>query len=68
MKTLVSRLGLLNTPTASLKRGNTAPPHTHTRTNECLRYDTKPSDGKGQDLELSGIWNTLSFPLLLALL
>ena len=36
---LPSRLGLQNTPTASLQRGKTPP-------NECPGYDTKQSDGE----------------------
>ena len=38
---LPSRLGLENTPTASLQRGKTSPPH-----NKCPVYDTKQSDGE----------------------
>ena len=54
-----SRLGLLNTPTASLQRGKTPP------TNECPRYDTKQCDGEVQlMLELLGMWSTPSLPSL----
>ncbi len=52
-----SRLGLKNTLTASLQRGN--PP-----TNKCPGYDTKQSDGEVPVmLELWGMWSTPSLPL-----
>ena len=56
---LLSRLGLLNTLTASLQRSKTAP-------NECAGYDTKQSDGEVP--VMLGIWgmqSTPSLPLLL---
>ena len=49
-----SRLGLLNTPTASLQRGKSP-------LNECPGYDMKQSDGEVPILKL---WSTLSWPLL----
>ena len=56
---LPSRLGLKNTPTASLQRGKTPPP------NECPGYDTKQSDGEVPAvLELCGMWSTPSLTLL----
>ena len=59
---LPNRLGLLNTPTASLQRGKIPP-------NEFPVYDTKQSDCEVPVmLEIWGMWSTLSFPLLLGLL
>ena len=56
---LPSRLGLQNTPTASLQRGKTPP-------NLCPGYDTKESDGEAPVmLKLWGMWSTTSLPLLL---
>ena len=55
----INRLGLWNTPTASLQRSKT-PPHIHTP-NECLGYDTKLSYGEASVmLELWGMQSTLS--------
>ena len=55
---LPSRLGLQNTPTASLQRGKTPP-------NECPGYDTKQSDGEVPAMqELRGIRSAPSLPLL----
>ena len=57
MLTLPSRLGLQNTLTAPLQRGN--PP------NECPAYDTKQSDGEVPAvLELWGMRSTPSLPSL----
>ena len=57
-----SRLGLQNTPTASLQRGKTPP-------NECPAYDTKQSDGEASVmLELWGMQSTSSLPSLSGLL
>ena len=56
---LPSRLGLWNTLTAHLQRGNTPP------TNKCPGYDTKQSDGEVPVmLGLWVMWNTCSLPLL----
>ena len=53
------QLGLQNTQTASLQRGQT--PHT----SECHRYDTKQSDGEAPVmLELWGMWSAYSVPSL----
>ena len=51
-----SRLGVSNTPTASLQRIRPYP--------ECPGYDTKQSDGKTRALEIWGMWSTPSLPLL----
>ena len=56
---LLSRLGLKNTPTASLQRRKTLP------SNECPRYDTKQSDG--EVLVMLELWGMQSTPLLLSL-
>ena len=54
---LPNRLGLQNTPTASLQRGNLP--------NECPGYDTKQSDGEVPAmLELWGFQSTPSLPSL----
>ncbi len=55
----LSCLGLLNTLTASLQRGNTHLP------NKCPGYDTKPPDGGALILEFWVMWNTPSLQLLL---
>ena len=55
IKTLPSRLGLYNTPTASLQRSYTSP-------NKCPRYDSKQSDGEvSVILELWGMRSTPFF-------
>ena len=54
----LSRLGLQNTPTASLQRGKTSP-------NECPDYDTKQSDGEAPVmLELLGVQSNPLLPSL----
>ena len=53
-----SRLGLWNTPIASLQRGKIA------LANECPRYDIKQSDGETLALEIWRMQSTLSLPLL----
>ena len=59
---LPNRLGLLNTPTASLQRGKTPP-------NYYPGYDTKQSDGEVPAmLELWGMQSTPSLPPLPGLL
>ena len=58
LEILPSRLGLYNTPTASLQRGKTLP-------HECLGYNTKQSDD--EVLVMLGLWgmrNTSSLSLL----
>ena len=50
-----SRLGLQNTPTASLQRGKPLP-------NECPGYDTKQSDGEAS--VIPELWGMQSTPLL----
>ena len=54
-----NELGLYNTPTAPLQRGNTA--------NECPGYDTKQSDGDvSVMLDHWEMWSTSSLPSLLS--
>ena len=58
----LSRLGLQNTPTASLQRSKTP-------NNKCPGYDTKQSDGVAPAvLQLWGMRSTSSLPSLLGLL
>ena len=49
----LSRLGLYNTPIASLQRGKTL-------SNECPEYHIKPLNGEAPALKILGMWSTPS--------